>query len=68
MAKSGWNELLRFPGRHTDWQEINRLIEQETGDTELCFEDEDAYRQSVREGWITIEDGDTVLWCELYDE
>ena len=60
--KNGWQELFRFHGKLSR-EELNAEIMDQTGDEGLCF-DEEGYAVSLREGFITYESGDTVVWVE----
>lgn len=63
MTKNGWHIIHKFPG-NPSWQELNDLIRFDSGVEEPYCEDEDAYNQAVREGWIRYDGTTTTVWCD----
>lgn len=63
MKKFGWHIIHTFPGNPTR-QELNNLIRFDSGVDEPFFEDEDAYAQAVREGFIKYDGKATTVWCD----
>lgn len=63
MKKFGWHIIHRFDG-NPDWQELNRLIQFDSGVEEPYCETEADYQQAVREGWIKFDGKETTVWAD----
>ena len=63
MKKFGWHIIHRFEG-NPDWQELNRLIQFDSGVEEPYCETEDDYKQAVKEGWIKFDGKETTVWAD----
>lgn len=61
-TKTAWHPLFTFPGELRTLDDINRAVSAETSDPEPWFEDEDSLAHAVKDGWITWENGQTIIW------
>ena len=61
--KSGWHVMYKFDGKPT-WEELNKLIAHETGNDDPHFPTEDDYYLSVKEGFVTFDGHDTIIWAD----
>ena len=61
--KKGWNIELVLDGEIRDYSEFNQLYHFETGN-DAYADSQDAFDHAVSEGWITYENGKTLLWVE----
>ena len=61
--KKCWSVMCRIPGKH-NWEELNSLIEFETGCSEPYCETEEDYTRAVNQGWITYDGYYTTAWVD----
>ena len=61
--KNGWHIIHTFEG-NPDWQELNKLIAFDSGVEEPYCEDEEAYKQAVREGFIKFDGQIATVWAD----
>ena len=53
--------IHRFAGRH-NWQDLNHLIEFDSGVNEPYCETEDDYNRAIRDGFISFDGYYTTVW------
>lgn len=59
---SAWHPLFTLPGELRTLDAINAAVSAETSDPAPWFEDEDSLARAVKDGWITWENGQTIIW------
>ena len=59
---SAWRPLFTFVGELRTLDTINAAVSAETSDPAPWFEDEDSLARAVKDGWITWENGQTIIW------
>ena len=63
QEKTGFTARYRYAGK-PDWQELNELIRHDDGIEEPFFEDEDAYKLGVREGFVRYDGYYTTIYFD----
>ena len=59
---SAWHPLFTLAGELRTLDAINAAVSAETSDPAPWFEDEDSLARAVKDGWITWENGQTIIW------
>ena len=66
-TKSAWHPLFTFTDELRTLDAINAAVSAETSDPAPWFEDEDSLARAVKDGWITWENGQTIIWEDSAD-
>lgn len=61
-TKKAWSPLFTLSGELHTLDAINTAVSAETSDPAPWFEDEDSLARTVKGGWITWENGQTIIW------
>lgn len=63
QERHAFRPIHRFAGRQ-DWQNLNEMIEFDSGVEEPMYETEDDYKRAVRDGFVTYDGYYTTIWVD----